>query len=88
MHGYDITYLVRCLLKIVPISLLMGGVAYWIDALCRQALSGRLFGNLISLSVAILSGGFVYALLISKAGIREIVPIQRKILSKIINSRA
>lgn len=87
VQGFAIGYVFRCLGKIVPISLLMGVASYWIDVECRLVLEGKPFCNLISLLVAIAVGGVLYAFLVDKAGIQEIVPIRKKIISKLIGSR-
>lgn len=87
VKGYAVDYIVRCLLKIVPVSLLMGILVYWINGWCRGMLGDRAFANLISLFAAIGIGMLFYAVVICKAGINEIVPIKNKILAVLSRKR-
>ncbi|MCX8043626.1 MAG: murein biosynthesis integral membrane protein MurJ [Desulfobacterota bacterium] len=88
LKGFALGYIARCCAKIVPISLFMGVVVYMVDERCRHLLGGRIFENLISLLIAIVCGTLLYALLISKAGIQEVTPIKRKILSYLTGKAA
>jgi putative peptidoglycan lipid II flippase len=86
IKGYEIGYLIECLLKIVPVSFLMGAGAYWINKLCLNMLGKIAFGNLISLFTAIIAGAVFYGALISVMGIKEVTLIKRKVISKLMAS--
>lgn len=83
VSGYDIGYLIQCLIKILPVAFLMGAAAYWINAWCRQALAGIPFFNLISLLAAIGAGIVFYGAALSMLGIKEVSQIKSKITSKV-----
>jgi putative peptidoglycan lipid II flippase len=87
VQGYAVGYIIRCLMKIAPVSLIMGIGVYWVNGWCKDVLGDRAFANLISLFIAIGCGGIFYALAISSAGINEIVPIKNKVLSMLAGKR-
>lgn len=87
VKGYDIGHLIRCLLKIIPVSLITGVGAYWVNGCCKNILAERAFANLISLLIAIGFGVVFYGLVISMMGIKEVVPLKHKIMSKVFGKR-
>ncbi len=83
VQGYDIQSLIRCLIKIVPASLVTGALALWVNTACKAALDGMLFDNLISLLAGIAAGIVFYAAVVSFLGIREVDEIRQKLVSQL-----
>jgi putative peptidoglycan lipid II flippase len=87
VKGYEVRHLIQCLIKIIPVSLIMGAGAYWINGWCENMLAGKPFENLIPLLVAIGFGVVFYGAVISMMDIKEVTPIKNKIISKLSGKR-
>jgi putative peptidoglycan lipid II flippase len=87
VKGYEVRHLIQCLIKIIPVSLIMGAGAYWINGWCENMLAGKPFENLIPLLVAIVFGVVFYGAAISIMDIKEVTPIKNKIISKLSGKR-
>jgi putative peptidoglycan lipid II flippase len=83
IRGYDVGYLLMCLVKILPVSLMMGLGAAWINRWCLSAFASIPLSGLISLFVAIAVGIIFYGAVISASGIKEVTDIRDKIIPKI-----
>ena len=79
VQGYDIRRIIRSLVRIVPVSLGMGLVAYWVNRLCAESFGTGVLGALEALFAAIAAGGLFYGAAISMAGIRELASLRRKL---------
>ena len=87
INGYEVGHLILCLIKIIPVSIITGAGASWINGWCENMLAGQPFENLIPLLVAIGFGVVFYGAVISIMGIKEVTPIKNKIISKLSGRR-
>ncbi|MBW1895098.1 MAG: polysaccharide biosynthesis C-terminal domain-containing protein, partial [Deltaproteobacteria bacterium] len=87
VDGYDLGYLIQCLVKIVPLSCLMGIGVQWVNGWCKAGLGDMPFSNLISLSIAVVFGIVFYGTVISFAGIKEVTPLKNKLMDKVLRNK-
>jgi putative peptidoglycan lipid II flippase len=87
IKGYDVRHILACLIKIVPIALLMGLGVAWINDGCKAVLGEKPFANLLALLAAIGCGMAFYAAAVSMLGIKEVIPLRDKVVSKIFGKR-
>jgi putative peptidoglycan lipid II flippase len=85
--GYDAGRIIKCFLKVFPLSVVMGAAAWWIDKSINNLMGEMLFSNLISLTAAILTGIIIYGALINLLNIKEISTLRNKLLSMIPKKR-
>ncbi len=87
LQGYGISQIIQCLIKIIPVSLVMGTAAYWINGWCSRLLVGKPFENLIALSIAISCAVVFYGACLSMLGIAEVNQIRDRLLSRLKGRR-
>ena len=83
LQGLPLRYMLRCVVKIVPVSIAMGALAWWINKSLLALLCGLHFAALGSLLGAILCGAVFYAVCISLTGIPEVTDIREKIIGRL-----
>ncbi len=81
--GYEAGRIIKCFVKVFPISVLMGAATWWIDKNMNNLMGEMLFSNLISLTAAIVSGIIIYGALINLLNIKEVTTLRNKLLSMI-----
>jgi putative peptidoglycan lipid II flippase len=87
IKGYEIRYLIKCLIKIIPVAFIMGAGAYYVNQWCEKIMAGRVFENLIPLIITIVLGIAFYGAAISMLGIKEVNLIRTRIVSKLAGKR-
>jgi putative peptidoglycan lipid II flippase len=83
LQGFPVGYMLVCVLKIVPVSIAMGALCWWLNTALRALLSGMPFAFGWALLVSILCGTLFYAVCISAMRIPEFDEIRSKILTRI-----
>ena len=81
--GFAVGAIAVCIVKVLPVSLLMGAGAWWINKQILTMLGSLPFANLISLFVAIGAGILFYGLSLSMLRIHEVEPLKQKLLSMV-----
>ena len=83
LQGFPVRYMLGCVIKIVPVSIAMGALSWWLNAQLLDLLANMPLAEIWALLTAILCGTIFYAAAISVTGIREVNDIKRSIIARI-----
>ena len=81
--GYEAGYIIKCFLKVLPISLLMGAGAWWVNGQVKGLLGKIPLSNLIALMAAVCFGIISYGILVNLINIKEVTTLRKKLLTVI-----
>jgi putative peptidoglycan lipid II flippase len=85
LQGFPVRYMLASLVKVLPLSIATGALAWWMNARLLDLLAGIPLAGIWALLAAILCGMIFYAAAISITGIQEVNDIKRAIISRIKN---
>lgn len=82
--GFAAGYIVKCFLKILPISVLTGAGAWWFGGYIQILVGTSRLSNLIGLAAAVASGIVIYASLVNCIRIKEVTTLRTRLFSYIL----
>jgi len=83
LQGFPVRYMLACVIKIVPVSIATGALAWWLNTRLLELLAGIPLAAVWALLAAILSGAVFYAAGISAVRISEVDDIRGKIIGRL-----
>jgi putative peptidoglycan lipid II flippase len=83
LQGFPVRYMLGCVIKIVPVSIAMGVLSWWVNAQVLNLMADAPLAGIWALLLSILCGTLFYAAGISVTGIREVNDIKHAILTRI-----
>jgi len=83
LQGFPVRYMLGCIIKILPISIVTGILSWWLNTRLLVMLADLPLTEVWSLLTAILCGVVFYAACISVTGIREVNDIKRSVIARI-----
>jgi len=83
LHGFPVQYMLGCIVKILPISIFMGAICWWLNTRLLVLLADLPLAGIWALLTAILCGVIFYTACISITGIKEVNDIKHSIIARI-----
>ncbi len=83
LQGFPVRYMLSCIIRIFPISIIMGALTWWLNARLLVLLTDIPLAGIWALLTAILCGLIFYAGCISVTGIKEVNDIKHSIIARI-----